>query len=127
MEQTEKHIVSEAETAAKMGSGLLPVYATPSVVALMEHTACQLIANIPQGTEGSLDDTQTTVGTKMDISHVKACLVGEEVESTAVLECINGRQYDFRITVTNSKGDTLATALHTRFAVDKERFMGKLR
>lgn len=123
---SEKHIVAAKETAAQMGSGLLPVYATPSVVALMEHTACLLISAIPAGEEGALEEGNTTVGTRMAIDHVKACLPGEEVLSVARLEAIDGRKYDFHIEVTDSKGNLLAKAEHTRFMVQAERFMSKL-
>lgn len=123
---SETHIVAAKETAAQMGSGLLPVYATPSVVALMEHTACLLISAIPAGEEGALTEGQTTVGTRMAIDHVKACLPGEEVMSIARLTAIDGRRYDFLIEVKDSKGNLLAKAEHSRFMVVAEKFMGKL-
>lgn len=127
MKFSEKHIVAAEETAAQMGSGLLAVYATPSVVALMEHTACELIAAIPANEEGALAEGNTTVGTRMAIDHMKACLPGEEVTSIATLTAINGRQYDFDIEVLDSKGAILAKAEHTRFMVNSERFMNKLK
>ena len=123
---TESHIVAADETAATMGSGLLPVYATPAVVALMEHTACQLIAAIPAGEPGALTEGNTTVGTRMAIDHLKACLTEVEVHSTAALVAVNGRQYDFQIEVKDAQGNLLAKAEHTRFMVAAERFMQKL-
>lgn len=111
--RTEVHTVLPSETAEQVGSGLLPVYATPAVAALMEQTAYQLI-------------DATTVGTRIAIDHVKACLVGEEVHCTAMLIGQNGRQYDFLIEVRDSHGALLAEAEHTRFAIDPERFMAKL-
>jgi len=127
MTYTEKHIVGAEETAATVGSGLLDVYATPQVVALMEHTACSLIAAIPAGEEGALAEGNTTVGTRMAIDHVKACLPGSEVVSQAELTAINGRQYDFHIEVTDAEGNLLAQAEHTRFMVNAEKFMSKLK
>lgn len=120
------HTVAENETAAVVGSGLLPVYATPQVVALMEQTACELIAGLPAGAEGVLANGDTTVGTRMAIDHVKACGVGEKVCSTAMLVGVNGRAYDFLIEVTNQRGEVLAKAEHTRFSVNSERFMNKV-
>lgn len=117
-----EHVVENCETADKVGSGLLPVYATPQVVALMEHTACDLVA----ATEGGLEAGETTVGTRMAIDHVKACLAGENVRCTAMLASRNGRQWDFLLEVRNHKGELLAQAEHTRFAVQSERFMNKL-
>lgn len=121
------HEVQENETAAIVGSGLLPVYATPQVVALMEKTACELIAVLPQGAAGALAEGDTTVGTHMAIDHVKACLVGEKVSSTAMLIGVDGRAYSFLVEVTNSHGEVLAKAEHTRFCVNAERFMSKLK
>lgn len=123
---TEQHTVAPHETAAEMGSGLLPVYATPSVVALMEHTACELIATCKTLEQGAIPPGATTVGTHMAIDHVKACLPGEQVTSTATLLAVEGRQYQFKVEVTNATGELLAEANHTRFLVYSERFMAKL-
>lgn len=127
MKYSEQHTVLAVETASHMGSGSLLVYATPAVVALMEHTACALIADIPTDAEGALPTTDdTTVGTRMVVDHLKACLVGEEVTSTATLISVSDRQYDFHIEVTDSCGNLLAQAEHTRFLVSASRFMAKL-
>lgn len=119
-------IVSEDLTAAQLGSGLLPVYATPAVVAFMENTACALIASLPQDAEGALHEGETTVGTRIAVDHVKACLPGEEVTAEAILLAVEGRQYTFEILVKNAAGEMLATAAHTRFLVQAERFMAKI-
>lgn len=121
-----EHIVAANETAAVVGSGLLPVYATPQVVALMEKTACELIAALAADAEGALAEGDTTVGTRMAIDHVKACKVGEQVRCTAKLVAVSGRAYEFVIEVLNHAGELLAKAEHTRFCVNSERFMAKL-
>lgn len=121
-----QHTVADTETASVVGSGLLPVYATPQVVALMEQTACALIAGMPTEAEGALTDGDTTVGTRMVIDHIKACGVGEQVLSTAMLIGVDGRAYSFFIEVTNARGEVLAKAEHTRFRVNSERFMAKV-
>lgn len=121
-----EHTVLADETAAVVGSGLLPVYATPQVVALMEKTACELIAALPADAEGALQSGETTVGTRIAVDHVKACLVGEEVCATAMLLGVDGRAYNFLIEVVNHSGEVLAKAEHTRFRVDSDRFMAKL-
>lgn len=122
-----EHSVRDEETAAVVGSGLLPVYATPQVVALMEKNACELIATLPADSEGALVDGDTTVGTRMVIDHMKACCVGETVRSTAMLIRVEGRAYEFLVEVVNHAGEVLAKAEHTRFRVNSERFMAKLR
>lgn len=123
---TLQHTVLENETAAVVGSGLLPVYATPQVVALMEQTACRLIAALPADAEGALDAGDTTVGTRIVVDHIKACAVGEEVCATAMLINVDGRAYEFLIEVVNHLGEVLAKAEHTRFRVNSERFMQKI-
>lgn len=120
---TAEHVVADTETADVVGSGLLPVYATPSVVALMEGTACGLLAQPPY--KGDLEGL-TTVGTRIAVDHLKACRVGETVSCTAMLLGTNGRAYDFLIEVRNTRNELLAKAEHTRFSVDPERFMAKL-
>lgn len=121
---TQKQIVTPDLTAAQVGSGLLPVYATPAVVALMENTACGLLAELTG--EDALAEEDTTVGVHIDIQHVKASPVGEEVTCLATMTAHEGRKYAFSLTVTNAKGDILATATHERVRVTKERFMAKL-
>lgn len=118
IEKTQTLIVSEELTAQKVGSGLLPVYATPAVVALMENTACQCITEI--------DEAETTVGILMNIQHVKASAIGEKVICTATLESIEGKKYSFSIKVVNNKGEEIAIAVHERIRVNKERFMQKV-
>lgn len=110
--------VTQHLTAQTMGSGSLPVYATPAVVALMENTACQCLTNLPEG--------DTTVGIHIDVQHLKASAVGEQVSCTATMLRQEGRQFFFTIEVTDSKGNLLATATHERFLVNAERFMAKL-
>ncbi len=115
---THSIIVTKELTAEVQGSGSLPVYATPAVVALIENTACQCITNLQEG--------ETTVGTHIDIHHLKASAVGEKVTCTATLLIQEGRQYHFKAEVVNAKGDTIATATHERFLVNAERFMAKV-
>ncbi len=115
---TQSIIVTHELTAEVMGSGSLPVYATPAVVALIEHTACQCISNLQAG--------ETTVGTHIDVHHLKASAVGETVTCTATLVAQEGRKYSFTAEVMNAQGETIATATHERFMVDAERFMEKV-
>jgi fluoroacetyl-CoA thioesterase len=66
--------VSEAETAVKLGSGLVPVYATPALVALMENAAVRAL-------EGHLSPGQTSVGGQIDLRHLAATPVGMQVRA----------------------------------------------
>ena len=116
-EFSQKLIVQAAQTAEQLGSGLLPVYSTPSLVAFMENTAMQLI-ELPEG--GS------SVGTSISVKHLKASKIGEELTCVAELTENEGRRYAFEIKVTDSKGDLVGEAQHERFVVDVQRFMSKL-
>lgn len=110
--------VTEALTAKAMGSGDLPVLATPAMMALMENAAMTAVA--PELPEGS-----TTVGGHIESSHLKPTPVGAEVKAEATLTKVDGRKLYF--TVKAMQGDTvIGEGSHLRFIVDRERFMSKL-
>ncbi len=109
--------VNELQTASEYGSGLLPVFATPALVALMENTAMQLI-ELPEG--GS------SVGTSISVKHLKASAIGEIINCEATLTTVEGRKYTFELTATDSAGDVVGTGNHERILIDVERFMNKL-
>lgn len=110
--------VTEALTAKAMGSGDLPVLATPAMMALMENAAMTAVA--PELPEGS-----TTVGGHIESSHLKPTPVGAEVKAEATLTKVNGRKLYF--TVKAMQGDTvIGEGTHLRFIVDREKFMSKL-
>ena len=113
--QTER--VTEQNTAAALGSGMLPVYATPAMILLIESTAAALAA--PHLEEGS-----TTVGTKLDVEHVAATPVGMDVTATATLVEIDRRRLVFEVEVTDKAG-VIGRGRHERFIVASEKFMAK--
>ena len=113
---TLKHTVSETETAEILGSGGLPDYATPSMICLMELAAYKLA-------EAS---GHQTVGTKVEISHLRACLPGTEVTAEAELTEIDGRRLSYKVKVSDAKG-VMGEGRHERFVIDPERFMAKLK
>lgn len=107
--------VSENETAMFLGSGGLDVYATPAMICHMEKTAFALAE-----AEG-----HQTVGTKVDICHLRACKVGTEVKVTAELTEADGRRLEFNVSAEDEKG-IIGEGKHQRFIIDPERFMAKL-
>ncbi|WP_242694085.1 thioesterase family protein [Proteiniclasticum aestuarii] len=110
-------IVTEEDTAEAHGSGDLPVYATPALVALMEYASKELV-------KPGLSEGETTVGVKMDISHLKATVVGGAVRARAELLEMEGRRLHFRIEA--YEGEMLiGEAIHDRVMVDAQRFMSK--
>ena len=110
--------VTEALPAKAMGTGDMPVLATPAMMALMENAA--MLAVAPELPEGS-----TTVGGHIESSHLKPTPLGVEVKAEATLTKVDGRKLYF--TVKAMQGDTvIGEGTHLRFIVDRERFMSKL-
>lgn len=107
--------VSDNETAKFLGSGGLDVYATPAMICHMELAAYSLAEK----------DGHQTVGTKVDISHLRACLAGTEVTVTAELTEIDGRRLEFIVKAEDAKG-ILGEGRHQRYVINPERFMAKL-
>ena len=114
---TKQLIVSNELTASVVGSGLLPVFSTPSMIAFMENTAMELIA---------LEPNESSVGTCINAQHLKASAVGETLQCSATLVSNEGRKYSFEIIVENQKNEIVGKATHDRFVVDIERFMSKI-
>lgn len=112
-------VVDETNTAARMGSGDLPVFATPAMVALMEQAALQAVA-------ASLPAGSTTVGAEMNVSHIKPSGLGAEINATAVLTEVDGRKLTFNVGARDADG-MIGEGVHVRFVVDREKFMSKVK
>ena len=110
--------VTGENTAAAMGSGDLPVFATPAMIALMEHAAMDAVA-------GSLPAGSTTVGSEMNATHLKASGLGAEITATAVLTAVEGRKLTFNVGARDAQG-MIGEGTHVRYIVDREKFMSKL-
>ena len=111
-------IVTPEVTAEYIGSGDLAVLATPAMCALMENAAMIAVA-------AHLGDDETTVGTMLNIKHTRATKVGKIITATAVLTEVNGRELKFEIAATDESG-IIGEGTHTRFIVNREKFMAKL-
>ena len=114
---TQSMIVQPNQSAEFLGSGLLPVLATPALIAFMENTAMQLI-ELPEGS--------SSVGTSISLKHLKATPIHAKIKCTATILNIEGRKYTFAIQATDSVGDIIGEATHERVVVNVERFMLKL-
>ena len=110
--------VDRAKSAAAVGSGLLEVYATPSMAALMEQSACVAL-------EGALPEGWTTVGVMLDLEHTRATRMGAQVEAQATVTMVDGRTVEFEIVASDDRGE-IGRATHRRVAVESARFMSKL-
>lgn len=109
--------VTENETAEKVGSGDMPVLATPVMAALMENAAAKCVA--PLLPEGS-----TTVGISLNIEHSAATPVGMEVRAEAKLISEEGRKFTFEVTAWDERGE-IGKGTHERVAVCRTRFLEK--
>ena len=104
-------------TARTVGSGLLPVFATPMLLALSEACCCEAIAD-------QLEEGTTTVGTLADIRHTAATPVGMTVTCECELVEIDRRRLVFRVTLRDEAGE-VGGGTHERFIVNAEKFMAK--
>jgi predicted thioesterase len=123
--------VSQADTAIALGSGDLPVLATPRVIAWCESACVQAL---------DLADTKTSVGTRVEFEHVSASAVGAAISVKAVVSYVDGRLVRFDVVAEQiadratdiSVGDPanpvrrIAHGSMTRVIVDRERFMARL-
>lgn len=118
LSHTSSLVVSEETTAAKIGSGDMPVFATPAMMALMENAAMLAVSD-------ELPDGSSTVGGQIESSHLRPSAIGAEIKATATLEKIDGRKLYFKIEAYD--GDNLiGEGKHLRFIVDRQKFLSKL-
>jgi fluoroacetyl-CoA thioesterase len=114
----EELVVRFEDTAACYGSGLVEVYATPAMVALMEKTCLRsVLPYLPEG--------HGTVGIKVDISHSKATPVGMQVVCESTLIAVDRRRLVFELVARDEKGE-IGRGRHERFVIDTQKFMEKL-
>ncbi len=109
--------VERADTAKEVGSGDLLVYATPCMVALMEGAACDAIAD-------ALKETETTVGTMLNIEHTSATPVGLEVRAEAAVISVEGKVITFEVTAYDEIGE-IGRGIHKRVIVNSQKFLDK--
>lgn len=112
-------VVNTTNTAITAESGSLPVFATPFMIALMEKATCY-------AAEPLLDDGETTVGTKIDVSHSKASGTGTVITARASLVETDGRRIVFDVFAKDDKGETIGSGVIERFVVDTEKFMKRV-
>jgi fluoroacetyl-CoA thioesterase len=112
--------VTEADTAAAVGSGSLPVLGTPRMLAWCEAATCAAI-------EPALGDGETSVGTRVQLEHLAASPVGAELEVTATTAYVDGRLHRFSVAARHTgDGRVVASGEVTRVVVDAERFMARI-
>lgn len=118
LKYTSELTVTDAVTAVKVGSGDMPVLATPVMMALMENAAMLAVRDaLPEGC--------TTVGGHIESSHLKPSRVGDVIRAEAEVTKVDGKKIVFKVSAYS--GDILlGEGTHLRFIVDRDKFMSKV-
>jgi fluoroacetyl-CoA thioesterase len=114
---TLEKVVTNEMTARNMASGTLDVFATPSMIALIEETAWKSVAQ-------ELEEGMGTVGISLNVEHVAPTPVGMKVRCETELEKVDGRKLDFKVEVYD-ECDLIGKGTHSRFIVKNDKFQIK--
>jgi len=109
--------VADGDTAVALGTGDVPVVATPRVVALAEEATVEAVRDELAGGE-------TTVGYRVQFDHLAPTAVGGRVQAEATLEAVESRRLTFRVSVSDGRGLVGAGRI-TRVVVERDRFLDK--
>lgn len=112
--------VANFDTAIAVGSGDLPVLATPRMIALMEQAACAALT-------GWVPPTDTSVGTRIDVRHAAPTGIGGRVTATAVVTRAEPSRVTFEVTaLDDSTGAVIGRGEHFRVLVERDGFLSRL-
>ncbi|HPE56000.1 MAG TPA: thioesterase family protein [Bacteroidales bacterium] len=110
--------VTENDLATAFGSGDVPVFATPAMIALLEQTAKESVLEfLPEGF--------TTVGTEINIKHLKASSPASIITAESYLRSMQGVKLIFELHAWDQKG-LIGIGTHTRVIVNEKEFLDKL-
>ena len=118
LEGTASALVTEERLATNVGSGNVPVFASPMLLALMEAAAVNCL-------EGHLPEDYQSLGVQLNVSHTAPTPIGFTVTAKATLKAIEGRKLTFDV-VANDGAEQIGSGVHTRIVVDTPRFMARL-
>lgn len=110
-------VVTAENTAQAVGSGLVPVFATPYMIALMENAAVNAVQSQLAGGEG-------TVGTRLDVTHDAATPIGLKVWAEAEVTAVEGRKLTFAVAAYDER-EKIGGGTHERFVIKTEKFLAK--
>ena len=111
-------VVTEEYTAEHLLSGMLPVFATPALVALMEYTCADSV-------QGELGEGLGTVGSSINCKHLSPSPIGSTIVCESELIEIDRRRLVFNVRAYDDLGE-IGSCVHERFIIDNERFMAKV-
>ena len=109
--------VTEELTAAHVGSGALPVFATPYMIALLENAAVNAV-------QAQLEEGQGTVGTRLEVTHDAATPIGMKVWAEAEVTGVEGRKITLSVRAFDECGP-IGGGTHERFVITVDRFLAK--
>lgn len=116
-----EHRVDVADTAAAIGSGDVACLGTPRLLAWFEAATCELA-------QAAIDESQTTVGTAVELEHLAPSAVGSRVSITAAIRESTARWLDYDVAAVDpATGRLLARATITRAIVERADFLARLR
>lgn len=110
-------VVTEENTAAAVGSGLVPVFATPYMVALMENAAVNAV-------QPALAEGEGTVGTRLDVTHDAATPIGMKVWAEAEVTAVDRKKLTLSVRAFDEAGP-IGGGVHERFIITVDRFLAK--
>ena len=113
-----EQVVTPEMSAARVGSGLVDVFATPMMIALIEKTCNDSV--LPLLAEG-----EGTVGTHLDVSHLSATPIGMRVWCDSELVEIDRRRLVFSVKASDECG-LIGEGTHERFVIDTAKFTAKV-
>ena len=117
LHHSETLMVEHKDTAAVYGSGALEVFATPAMIALMEKTCLESVAD-------KIGEGNTTVGIAVNIKHLKASPVGSTIRCEAEIVEVDRRRLVFSVKCFEDE-TLVGEGIHERFVVDSQKFMSK--
>ncbi|TVR41261.1 MAG: hypothetical protein EA394_06470 [Bacteroidia bacterium] len=112
---TKTYMVTDKDTAISHGSGSLPVLATPAMIAFLENAAMNCV-------QAYLPENHTTVGTEINIKHIRATSVGGRIEATSRLVGVEVKKLLFNLEAHDEKGK-VGFGTHTRYVVERNTFL----
>ncbi len=110
-------VVTQENTAQAVGSGLVPVFATPYMIALMENAAVNAV-------QAQLAPDEGTVGIRLDVTHDAATPIGMKVWAEAEVTAVEGRKLTFTVTAYD-EAEKIGGGTHQRFIIKPEKFLAK--
>jgi fluoroacetyl-CoA thioesterase len=118
LEASITHTITPEDTARAVGSGDVDVLATPRLLALAESATVSAVA-------GHLSEQQTTVGSRIQLEHLRASPVGAEIRVHARLGHTDGRLLRFDVAAEHADGTVVASGQITRVVVERDRFLAR--